>query len=412
MTDSSLAPLDLQRVRADFPILTRTVHDGRPLVYLDNAATTQKPQVVLDRLAAYYANENANVHRGVHVLSAQGTEAYEQARRAVQRFLNAPHAHEVVFTRGTTEAINLVAHGFTGLLCKGDEIVISGLEHHANIVPWQMLCERTGARLCVIPVLDSGDLDLSHLGDLITPAAKVVAVTHTSNALGTVVPLAPIVQAARAVGAAVLVDAAQAAPHTSIDVQAWDADFVVFSGHKTFGPTGIGALWGREAWLEKLPPYQGGGDMIDRVTFEKTTFAGLPAKFEAGTPHVAGGIGLGTALEYLMDLGMDAVAASEADLLAYAERRLGEVPGLRFIGTPEHRAGAISFMVDDIHPYDAGTILDRLGIAVRTGHHCAQPIMDRFEVPGTIRASFALYSTPADVDALIDGLGTVRTMLG
>ena len=410
MADTAADRLDVARLRADFPILQRTVYDGRPLVYLDNAATTQKPQVVLDRLGAYYANENANVHRGVHYLSAEGTEAYEQARRTVQRFLNAPNAHEIVFTRGTTEAINLVAHGFTDLLEEGDEVVVSALEHHANIVPWQMLCERTGAVLRVIPALDTGDLDLSRLGDVITARAKVVAVTHTSNALGTVVDLWPIVEAARAVGAAVLIDGAQAAPHASVDVQALGADFFVFSGHKTFGPTGIGALWGREAWLEKLPPYQGGGDMIDRVTFEKTTYAGLPAKFEAGTPHVAGGIGLGTALEYLMDLGMDAVAATEADLLAYAERRLGEVEGLRFIGTPQRRAGAISFLLDDVHPYDAGTVLDRLGVAVRTGHHCAQPVMDRFGVPGTVRASFALYNTEADVDALVDGLDSVKAL--
>ena len=404
--------LDVARVRADFPILQRTVYDGKPLVYLDNAATTQKPRAVLDRLAAYYASENANVHRGVHFLSATGTEAYEEARRTVQRFLHAPHAHEVVFTRGTTEAINLVAHGFASRLAEGDEVVVSGLEHHANIVPWQMACERSGAQLRVIPVLDTGDLDLSTLHEVITERTALVAVTHTSNALGTVVPLVPIVAAAKAVGAAVLIDGAQAAPHAPVDVQALGADFFVFSGHKTFGPTGIGVLWGREEWLERLPPYQGGGDMIDQVTFERTTFAGLPAKFEAGTPHVAGGIGLGTALGYLLDLGMDAVADYEHDLLAYAEARLAEVDGLRFVGTPERRAGAISFLLGDVHPYDAGTVLDRLGVAVRTGQHCAQPIMDRFGVPGTVRASFALYNTRADVDALVEGLGTVRQLFG
>jgi cysteine desulfurase/selenocysteine lyase len=408
----STATLDVERLRADFPILQRTVYDDRPLVYLDNAATTQKPQPVLDRLAAYYSRENANVHRGVHFLSATGTDAYEEARRTVQRFLNAEHAHEVVFTRGTTEAINLVAHGFADRLGEGDEVVVSALEHHANIVPWQMLCERTGARLRVIPALDTGDLDLGQLDGVITERAAVVAVTHTSNALGTVVDLAPIVAASRAVGAAVLVDGAQAAPHAPVNVQALGADFFVFSGHKTFGPTGIGALWGREDWLERLPPYQGGGDMIDRVTFEGTTFAGLPAKFEAGTPHVAGGIGLGTALAYLEDVGMEAVAAYEHGLLAYAEARLAEVEGLRFVGTPARRAGAISFLLDDIHPYDAGTVLDRLGIAVRTGHHCAQPVMDRFGVPGTVRASFAFYNTRADVDALVAGLDQVRTLFG
>ena len=412
MSDLTAAPLDVERLRADFPILARTVYDGTPLVYLDNAATTQKPQVVLDRLAAYYANENANVHRGVHHLSAEGTENYEAARRSVQRFLGAEHAHEVVFTRGTTEAINLVAQGFATQVGAGDEIVVSAIEHHANIVPWQMLCERTGARLRVIPVLDTGDLDTRSLDQVITDRTRIVAVTHTSNALGTVVELAPIVAAARAVGAAVLVDGAQAAPHAPLDVQRLDADFFVFSGHKTFGPTGIGVLWGREAWLERLPPAQFGGDMIDRVTFEKTTFAGLPAKFEAGTPHVAGGIGLGAALDYLLDLGMEAVAASEADLLAYAEAELARVPGLRFVGTPARRAGAISFLVDDVHPYDAGTVLDRLGIAVRTGHHCAQPVMDRFGVPGTVRASFAFYNTRADVDALTAGLATVRSLFG
>ena len=412
MSDPAIAPLDVERLRADFPILSRTVYDGKPLVYLDNAATTQKPQVVLDRLAAYYSRENANVHRGVHHLSAEGTESYEEARRSVQRFLGAEHAHEVVFTRGTTEAVNLVAHGLTGLVGEGDEVVVSAIEHHANIVPWQMLCERTGARLRVIPVLDTGDLDLRQLDQVITDRAKLVAVTHTSNALGTVVELAPIVAAARAAGAAVLVDGAQAAPHAPLDVLGLDADFFVFSGHKTFGPTGIGVLWGREAWLERLPPVQFGGDMIDRVTFETTTFAGLPAKFEAGTPHVAGGIGLGTALDYLMEIGMDAVAASEADLIAYAEAELATVPGLRFVGTPARRAGAISFLLDDVHPYDAGTVLDRLGVAVRTGHHCAQPVMDRFGVPGTVRASFAFYNTRADVDALTNGLATVRSLFG
>ena len=409
---AATAPLDVERLRADFPILQRTVYDDRPLVYLDNAATTQKPRAVLDRLAAYYANENANVHRGVHFLSATGTDAYEEARRSVQRFTGAAHPHEVVFTRGTTEAINLVAHGFATLLEEGDEVVVTALEHHANIVPWQMACERTGARLRVIPALDTGDLDLSTLDDVVTDKARVVAVTHTSNALGTVNDLGPIVAAARAVGAAVLIDGAQAAPHAPVDVQALDADFFVFSGHKAFGPTGIGALVGKEAWLEKLPPYQGGGDMIDEVTFERTTYAGLPAKFEAGTPHVAGGIGLGAALDYLSEIGMEAIAAYEDGLIAYAEERLAGVEGLRFVGTPHKRAGAISFLLDGIHPYDAGTVLDRLGVAVRTGQHCAQPVMDRFGIDGTVRASFAFYNTRADVDALVDGLAKVRALFG
>ena len=321
---TATAPLDVERVRADFPILSREVH-GRPLVYLDNAATTQKPLAVLDRLARYYRDENANVHRGVHFLSAEGTENYEAARQSVQQFIGAEHAREVVFTRGTTESINLVASGFErgGFLASGDEILISGLEHHANIVPWQMAAERTGATLRVIPITDAGDLDLAGLDTLLNERTRIVAVTHTSNALGTVTPLAEIVEAARQRQIPVLVDGAQATPHAPVDVQALGADFFVFSGHKTFGPTGIGVLWGREAWLEKLPPYQGGGDMIDEVTFEKTTYAGLPARFEAGTPHVAGGIGLGAAVEYLMSLGMESVAAHESDVIAYAEAKTG-----------------------------------------------------------------------------------------
>ncbi|OZC02675.1 cysteine desulfurase [Rubricoccus marinus] len=407
------APFDVDRVRADFPILTREVH-GKPLVYLDNAATTQKPRAVLDRLARYYSHENANVHRGVHFLSADGTEHYEEARRSVQRFVGAEHAREVVFTRGTTESINLVAHGFArgGFLASGDEILVSALEHHANVVPWQMAAEVTGATLRVIPMTDRGDLDLTDLDSLINERTRIVAVTHTSNALGTVTPLAKIIAAARAMDVPVLVDGAQATPHAAVDVQALGADFFVFSSHKTYGPTGIGVLWGREAWLDKLPPYQGGGDMIENVTFEKTTYTGLPGKFEAGTPHVAGGIGLGAAVEYLMDLGMENVAAHEADLVSYAEAQLGAVEGLTFVGTPEARASAISFLLDGIHPYDAGTVLDRLGIAVRTGQHCAQPVMDRLGVPGTVRASFGLYNTRAEVDVLIDGLSRVRTLFG
>lgn len=407
------APLDVERIRADFPILSREVH-GKPLVYLDNAATTQKPLAVLDRLARYYSHENANVHRGVHFLSADGTEQYEEARRSVQRFIGAASEREVVFTRGTTESINLVAHGFArgGFLTAGDEILITGLEHHANVVPWQMAAEQTGSVLRVIPITDRGELDLSDLDTLINERTRIVAVTHTSNALGSVTPLAEIIEAARSLDVPVLVDGAQATPHAPVDVQALGADFFVFSGHKTYGPTGIGVLWGREAWLEKLPPYQGGGDMIDTVTFEKTTFAGLPGKFEAGTPHVAGGIGLGAAVEYLMGLGMERVAAHEADVVAYAEKRLGEASGVTLIGTPEARASAVSFLLDGIHPYDAGTILDRLGIAVRTGQHCAQPIMDRLGVPGTVRASFGLYNTRAEVDVLMEGLDQVRALFG
>ena len=415
MTPTAPAPAayDVAAVRQDFPILQREVYDGRPLVYLDNAATTQKPAAVIKRLGRYYALENANIHRGVHLLSAEGTEMYEAARETAGRFIGAAGPAEVVFTRGTTDGINTVAQslGLVGVLGPGKEILVSQIEHHANIVPWQMLAKRSGATLRVIPALDSGDLDLSALPDLVTDKTVVVAVTHTSNALGTVVDLAPIVDAARAVGAFVLIDAAQAAPHAPLDVQRLGADFVVFSGHKVYGPTGIGVLWGREAVLEMLPPVQGGGDMIDRVTFEKTTYADLPARLEAGTPNISGALGLATALDYVTDLGLDAIAAHEASVLDHAVARLTDL-GATLVGTPAHRAGAVSFLVDGIHPYDAGTVLDRLGVAVRTGHPCAQPTMDRFDVPGTIRASVGLYTTTEEIDALCDGLGRVRQMFG
>ena len=402
---------DVDAVRADFPILQREVYDGRPLVYLDNAATTHKPRAVLDRLTRYYAHENANIHRGVHRLSAEGTERYEAARATAGRFVGAAGPSEIVFTRGTTDGINLVAQGLglAGALAPGREILVSEIEHHANIVPWQMLAGRTGARLRVVPALGTGDLDLAALPDLVTDRTAVVAVTHTSNALGTVVDLAPIVDAARAVGALVLVDAAQAAPHAPLDVRALGADFVVFSGHKVYGPTGIGVLWGREAALERLPPVQGGGDMIDRVTFAETTYADLPARLEAGTPHIAGALGLAAALDYVAGLGLEAVAAHEAAVLDYAVARLTDL-GATLVGTPARRAGAVSFLLDGLHPYDVGTVLDRLGVAVRTGHHCAQPTMDRFGVPGTVRASVGLYTTAAEIDALCDGLGRVRAM--
>ncbi|MEM6326166.1 MAG: cysteine desulfurase [Bacteroidota bacterium] len=409
---TATAPFDVQRIRADFPILSREVH-GRPLVYLDNAATTQKPQVVIDRIARYYAEENANVHRGVHFLSAEGTEAFEAARATIAGFIGAPSPREVVFTRGTTEAINLVAHGFAeAVLREGDEIVVTGLEHHANIVPWQMAAERTGARLRVLPMTPEGDLDTSRLGEVLTEATRIVCVSHTSNALGSVSPLREVTEAARAVGAAVLVDGAQATPHAPVDVQALGVDFFVFSGHKTYGPMGIGVLWGREAWLDRLPPYQGGGDMIDTVTFERTTYAGLPSKFEAGTPNVAGVLGLAAAVDYLTRLGMEHVATHEADLVAYAVAQLEALGGVRFIGTPRERASAVSFLLEGLHPYDTGTVLDRLGIAVRTGQHCAQPVMDAFGVSGTVRASFALYNTRDEIDALCDGLRQVRDLFG
>ncbi|MFN3596736.1 MAG: cysteine desulfurase [Rubricoccaceae bacterium] len=405
-------PLDVAALREDFPILHRQVH-GRPLVYLDNAATTQKPRTVLERVARYYAEENANIHRGVHYLSQLGTDLYEDARRAVQRFLGAAHAHEIVFTHGTTEAINLVARAFGEAFVRaGDEILVSALEHHANIVPWQMLCERQRARLRVIPMDDAGELVLDDLDALLSERTRLVAVTHTSNALGTVVPLGRIIAAAHARDIPVLVDGAQAAPHAPVDVQALGCDFFTCSGHKMYAPTGIGVLYGRERWLERMPPFLGGGDMIDEVSFERTTYNALPFKFEAGTPPIAAGIGLGEAVAYLERLGMEAVAAHEADVLGYAVARLARVEGLRLVGTPARRAGAVSFLLEGIHPYDAGTVLDRLGIAVRTGHHCAQPVMDRLGVPGTVRASFALYSTRDEVDALVDGLARVRQLFG
>lgn len=402
---------DIAAVRADVPILSRTVH-GRPLVYLDHAATSQKPRAVVERIARFYTEENANVHRGVHALSQDATDAFEDARRAVQAFVGAPHAHEVVFTRGTTEAVNLVAHSFgEAFVGAGDEIVVSELEHHANVVPWQMLAARTGAVVRVLPMDARGDLDLSVLPDLLSARTRLVAVTHTSNALGTVTPLAEIIAAAHDAGAAVFVDAAQAAPHAPLDVAALGADFVAFSGHKMGGPTGIGVLWGRERWLDAMPPFLGGGDMIDEVRLPTgTTFAGLPAKFEAGTPHVAGAVGLHAAVDYLAGLGMASVAAHEADVVGYAVERLGAAEGVTLVGTPRRRAGVVSFLVDGVHPYDAGTVLDRLGIAVRTGQHCAQPVMTRLGVPGTVRASFGFYSSRDDVDALVEGVATVRRL--
>ena len=410
--DTATAPYDVERVRADFPILSREVH-GRPLVYLDNAATTQKPRPVIDRIARYYAEENANVHRGVHFLSAEGTEMFERARQSVAAFIGAPSSREVVFTRGTTEGINLVAQGFASeILREGDEILVSGLEHHANIVPWQMAAQRSGATLRVIPMTPEGDVDAAGGAERIGEKTKIIAVSHTSNALGSVTRLEEIVHEARQRSVPVLVDGAQATPHAPIDVQALGADFFVFSGHKTYGPMGVGVLWGREEWLDRLPPYQGGGDMIDTVTFEKTTYAEIPSKFEAGTPNVAGVLGLEAAVLYLQTLGMENVAAHEADLVAYCVQQFEALGGVRFIGTPARRASAVSFLLEGIHPYDAGTILDRLGIAVRTGQHCAQPVMDAFGVTGTVRASFGLYNTRAEIDALCAGLEQVRQMFG
>jgi cysteine desulfurase/selenocysteine lyase len=399
---------DVDRVRADFPILGQSVR-GKPLVYLDNAATTQKPQAVIDALTRFYTCDNANVHRGVHQLSERATQAFEEARLAVQRFLNAAHSREIIFVRGATEGINLVAQSFGRAQVRaGDEIIVSGMEHHSNLVPWQMLCAEKGARLRVIPVSDDGDLVIDELARLLGARTRLVAVVHVSNALGTVNPVQQIVELCHGADVPVLVDGAQAASQLPIDVQELDCDFYVFSGHKVHAPTGIGVLYGKAELLEEMPPYQGGGDMIRSVTFEKTTYNTLPYKFEAGTPHIDGAIGLGAALDYLQGLGPD-------DLLAYAIGGLAEVPGLRLVGTsPERsaeRAGAVSFVLDGAHAHDIGTILDQEGIAIRTGHHCAQPVMDRFGVPATTRASFACYNTRAEVDALIQGLGKVRDIL-
>ncbi|MGI9101400.1 MAG: SufS family cysteine desulfurase [Terriglobales bacterium] len=399
---------DVYKVRADFPILSRTVHD-KPLVYLDNAATTQKPQAVIDALVRYYSAENANIHRGVHALSEQATVRYEQARGIVQRFLNSASASEIVFVRGATEGINLVAQtwGRTNV-GSGDEIVLTAMEHHSNIVPWQMLCQEKGARLRVAPVNDRGELLLDEFGKLLGPKTKMVAVVHVSNALGTVNPVHKIVEMARGVNARVLVDGAQAAPHVAVDVRALDCDFYVFSGHKVYGPTGVGALYGKMELLEAMPPYQGGGDMISSVTFEKTLYNRVPHKFEAGTPHMAGVIGLGAALEYVTKLGIERIAEHEHQVLAYGTELLLGVPGLRLIGTARDKAGVLSFVLDGVHPHDVGTILDQEGIAIRTGHHCAQPLMQRFGIPATARASLAMYNTTKDLDALACGLHKVK----
>jgi cysteine desulfurase/selenocysteine lyase len=395
------AGFDPARARADFPILRREVH-GKPLVYLDNAATTQKPRAVLEAMDRYYEETNANIHRGVHLLSERATALHDDARRAVARFIGAADPREVIFTRGTTESINLVAQTFGRTrVGAGDEVLVTAMEHHSNIVPWQMLCQEKGAHLKVVPMDDAGDLDLDALDRLLGPRTRLLAVTQVSNALGTTNPLGEIVRRARARGVPVLVDGAQGLPHLGFDVAASGADFYAFSGHKLYGPTGIGVLWGRRALLEEMPPWQGGGDMILSVSFEKTVFNALPYKFEAGTPAIAEAIGLGAAVAYLEAVGMPAVAAHERQLLAHGVERLREVPGLRLVGTPRERSGVISFLVGDIHPHDVGTILDRHGVAVRAGHHCAQPVMQRLGIPATVRASVALYTTREDLDVLV-----------
>jgi cysteine desulfurase / selenocysteine lyase len=399
---------DPARTRADFPILAREVR-GKPLVYLDNAATTQKPRAVLDAMTRYYEEANANVHRGVHLLSERATKAYEDARLAVARFVNAPDPREVIFVRGTTEGVNLVAQTFGRRRVRpGDEVLVTGMEHHSNIVPWQMLCEAQGARLAVVPVTEAGDLDLDALDRLLGPRTRLLAVTQVSNALGTVNPIREIVSRAHARGVPVLVDGAQGMPHLGFDVVASGADFYAFSAHKMYGPTGIGVLWGRRELLEDMPPWQGGGDMILSVSFEKTVYNALPYKFEAGTPAIAEAVGLAAAVDYLETLGLPAVAAHERALLAYAVERLGEIPDLRLVGTPAERAGVVSFLVGDVHPHDLATILDRHGVAVRAGHHCAQPLMHRFGVAATARASVGLYNVREDVDALVRAIHAAR----
>lgn len=407
-----MAPYPIDRIREDFPILSESVH-GKPLVYLDNGASAQKPSAVVARMQRAYETEYANVHRGVHHLSQKATDAMEESRARARRFLNAASERETIFVRGATEGINLVASSWGGAnLSEGDEIVLSVMEHHSNIVPWQIVAQRTGAVIKVAPVDDLGNFLFDEYAKLLSPRTKMVALTHVSNALGTVVPIAEAVRSARGVGALVLVDGCQAAPHMPVDVQALDADFYVFSGHKLYGPSGIGILYGRESLLEEMPPYQGGGEMIDRVTFEKTTYADLPFKFEAGTPHIAGAIALGSAIEYLDDLGFDAIGAHERHLLAYATERLSALNTVDIVGMADEKAAILSFNVRDVHPHDVGTILDHEGIAVRTGHHCAQPVMDRFDVAATVRASFGLYNTEAEVDALVEGLGRVREIFG
>lgn len=402
------AAFDVYKVRADFPILDVKVH-GKPLVYLDNAATSQKPQVVIDSLTHYYTSENANIHRGVHALSELATQDHERARIKVQNFIHAADASEIVFVRGTTEGINLVAQTYGRThVGAGDEVIISALEHHSNIVPWQILCQQQGARLRVIPVNDDGELLLDEFEKLLNPKTKLVAVAHVSNALGTIVPLQKVIEMAHRWNVPVLVDGAQAAPHLQIDVQALDADFYTLSGHKMYGPMGIGVLYGKRALLEAMPPYQGGGDMISSVTFEKTLYNKLPYKFEAGTPDVSGAIGLGAAIDYLTGISLDRIAAHEHELLVYGTQALSAIPELRLIGTAKSKAAVLSFVLDGVHAHDVGTILDQEGIAVRTGHHCAQPLMQRFGVEATARASFGLYNTREDVDALVGGIQKVR----
>lgn len=400
----------VEKIRMDFPILKRKVN-GNPLVYFDNAATSQTPQQVIDVIVDYYTRYNANIHRGVHALSQEATDAYEQSRIKIQKHFNAKNAYEIIFTSGTTHSINIVAAGFADLIKEGDVIIVSAMEHHSNIVPWQMLCEKTGAVLKVIPMNATGELDMNVFDKLLTEDVKLVFVNHVSNALGTVNPIKEIIDKTHTVGGAVLIDGAQAAPHIKADVQALDADFYVVSAHKMYGPTGVGMLYGKEEWLAKLPPYQGGGEMIATVTFEKTTYAGLPHKFEAGTPDICGGIAFGAALDYMNAIGFEAIAEYEQELLHYGTEKLKAIEGLRIFGEAKEKTAVISFNVGKIHPYDIGTILDKLGIAVRTGHHCAQPIMDYYKIPGTVRASFSFYNTEEEIDVMVKALEKAVAML-
>jgi cysteine desulfurase/selenocysteine lyase len=405
-------PLDVERVRADFPILGQRVR-GKPLVYLDNAATSQKPQVVIDAVTRFYSSENANIHRGVHFLSERATLAYDAVREKVARYLNARSPREIVFTRGTTESINLVAQTFgRTVLRPGDEVLITGMEHHSNIVPWQLLCEQTGARLRAVPITGTGELDLEAFDRLLGERTRLVALVHLSNALGTINPVRELIARAHARGVPVLVDGAQSAPHLGVDVQSLDCDFFACSGHKMFGPTGVGVLYGRESLLERMPPWQGGGDMIASVTLERSTWAPVPAKFEAGTPMIAEVIGLGAAIDYLNALGLPTIAAWEHELLASATERVQEIEGLRLVGTAREKASVLSFVVDGVHPHDVGTVLDDEGVAIRAGHHCAQPVMQHFGVPATVRASFAAYNTLEEIDVLVRGLRRVRKVFG
>jgi len=406
----STVSFDVQNIRKDFPILGREVNK-HPLIYFDNAATSQTPQVVIDSIVDYYSRYNANIHRGVHTLSQEATDAYEQARLKIQAHFNAKESHEIILTSGTTHAINLVATGFTSFIKPGDEVIVSALEHHSNIVPWQMLCERTGASLRVIPMSEEGELDMNVYAELLNEKTQLVFVNHVSNALGTINPVKKIIDMAHAMDAAVLIDGAQATPHIKPDLQELDCDFYTCSAHKLCGPTGVGMLYGKEEWLNKLPPYQGGGEMIQEVSFEKTTYAGLPHKFEAGTPNICGVIAFGVALDYMNAVGFDRIAKYENELLEYASSRLLEIEGLRIYGTSPEKASVISFNIQGIHPYDIGAIIDKLGIAVRTGHHCAQPIMDYYKIPGTVRASFAFYNTKEEIIKLVEAVKRAKSML-